>query len=79
MGTWSQRDPEGLLNTIEQLPSAQAKSKAAAMLTLTNQFEQTLTDEQIEQIGKFLSEKDAKSLDEGGMGLLNPLMELGLQ
>lgn len=79
MGTWSQRDPEGLLNTIDQLPSAQAKSKAAAMLTLNNQFEQELTDEQIEQIGKFLSKHDAKSLEEGGMGLLNPIMELGLQ
>lgn len=79
MATWSQRDPEGLLNTIEHLPSAQAKSKAAAMLTFTNQFEQELTDEQIEQIGKFLSDEDAKTLKEGGMGLLNPVMELGLQ
>ena len=79
MGTWSQSDPEGLLDTIDRLPSTAAKSKAAAMLTFMNQFESNLTDEQIEQASKFLSEEDTKSLEQGGMSLLNPLMELGLE
>lgn len=79
MSTWSERDPEGLFKTIDQFPSAQAKSKAAAMLTFGNQFDKQLTDKQIEQLGKFLSAEDAKSLEEGGMGLLNPIMELGFQ
>ena len=79
MATWSQSDPEGLLGTIDRLPSPAAKSKAAAILTLQNKFEKKLTEEQIEQASKFLSEKDAKSLEEGGMSLLNPLMELGME
>lgn len=76
MGAWAQRDPEGLFGTIDRLPSTVAQSKAAAMLTLMNRFEQTLTDDQIDQARKFLSESDAKSLEEGGAGLFNPIMDL---
>ncbi len=77
MGTWAQSDPDGLLDSIEGLPYSEAKSKAAAMLTFLNRFdEQTLTDDQLGQIEKFLSDEDAKTLEQGGMGLLNPIMNL---
>lgn len=76
MGTWAQHDPEGMLGEIARLPSAEAKSKAAAMLVFSNQFKRTLTDDQMQQASSFLSDRDSKSLEEGGLGLLNPILDM---
>lgn len=76
--TWAEKDPEELLESIDDFSSPVARSKAAALLTFSNRFEPSLTDEQVKELQEYLSEEDAKTLDEGGAGLLNPLMNLGL-
>lgn len=75
---WADHDSENLLESIGQISSPVARSKAAAVLTFMNQFEKSLTAEQVVEIKEYLSDEDAKSLEEGGAGLLNPLMQLGL-
>lgn len=80
MGTWAQSDPENLLDTIDRLPSPLAQSKGAAMLFFMNRFsEQSLTDSQLERVEKYLSEEDAKSVEEGEAGLIKQMMSFGLE
>ena len=62
---WAGSDPEGLLNSMDRLPSKEVKSRAAMSLVSYNSFQKSLTDEQLEKAKKFLTEEDAKALDEG--------------
>lgn len=69
-GAWAQSDPEGMLNSMNRLPTKEAKSSAAMSLITYNQYEKTLTEEQIEEARKFLTEDDAKTLEEGEAHML---------
>lgn len=72
-GSWAGHDPEGMLNSMDRFPSKEIKSKAAAMLVQFNRFQKNLTDEQVETAKKYLTEEDAKALEDGEAGMLNLL------
>ena len=69
-GAWAQSDPEGLLNSMNRLPTKEAKSRAAMSLITYNQYQKTLTEEQIEDVRKFLTDEDAKALEEQDEGFM---------
>lgn len=62
---WAGSDPEGLLNSMDRLPSKEVKSRAAMTLVSHNRFQKSLTEEQLEKAKKFLTDEDAKALEEG--------------
>lgn len=71
--SWAAQDPEGLLNSMDRLPSKEIRSQAALVLVSLNQFHQfesILTDEQIEQAKKFLTDEDVKALEESEANML---------
>ena len=61
---WAFHDPAGLLTSMNQLPSKEVKSIAARRLLETNRNRGDLTNEQVQQARKFLTEEDSKALDE---------------
>lgn len=63
--TWTESDPTGLLNSIEQLPTAEIKSKAAFALTALNQWNDNLSVEQVERAKEYLSREDSEKLKNG--------------
>lgn len=65
---WAGSDPEGLLNSMSRLPTEKAKSRAAMSLISYNRFQEALTDEQIEEAKKYLTDEDAKALEEQDEG-----------
>lgn len=65
MSTWANMDPEGLVNSLDKLPSTETKSKAALSLARSNQYREVLTTDQLDYAKSFLSEQDAKRLDSG--------------
>lgn len=75
---WANTDPEQLFETLGKFPSDASKSKAAAILTMMHGVSPSLSDKQAEELKKYLSEKDKREIEEGGMGLLNlgPYMDL---
>ena len=60
---WTRHDPSGLLKSMNRLPSKEVKSKAARRLVEVNRLRGNLTDEQVEQARKFLTEEDSKALE----------------
>ena len=71
--SWAANDPEGLLGSMDRLPSKEIKSQAALVLvsfSQFNQFDSGLSDEQIEQAKKFLTDEDAKSLEKREANML---------
>ncbi len=65
---WAGSDPEGLLNSMSRLPTKEAKSRGAMSLISYNRYQETLTEEQIEEAKKYLSDEDAKALEEQDEG-----------
>ncbi len=63
VGSWAQIDAEGLLGTINSLPTPQAKSKAAVALLGKDWFRGILTQEQRDQVKSFLTEEDAVEVE----------------
>ncbi len=63
MSTWANMDPEGLLATLDKLPSSATKSKAALSLARSNQFRKILTPDQIAYAKTYLTEQDAQRVD----------------
>ena len=61
---WAFHDPSGLLTSINRLPSKEVKSKAARRLVEINRNRGDLTNEQVQQARKFLTEEDSRALDE---------------
>ena len=51
---------------MNRLPTKEAKSRGAMALISYNRYEKTLTDEQIEAARKYLTDEDAKALEEQG-------------
>ncbi len=62
--TWAANDPKGMLKSMDRLPSKDSKSRAAAMLVMTNQFSKTLSDEEIEEAKKYLTDEHKKAIEE---------------
>lgn len=62
--SWARNDSEGLLESMERLPSQQFRSKAAMALVLSNrEYQRVLSDEQIEEAKKFLTDDDRQLLE----------------
>ncbi len=70
MPHWANADPKGLLNSIDSLPSEGIKSRAAMILTTYNRFQKNLTDEEVEEVKKFLTEEDAENLEAGNLNAI---------
>ncbi|MCY3883755.1 MAG: hypothetical protein OXG24_02445 [Gammaproteobacteria bacterium] len=62
--SWAYSDPTGLLNSMNRLPSREVRSKAAMAILSHNLHQKNLTDEQIEEAKKFLTEEDLKTHEE---------------
>ena len=64
LGQWARTDPEEMLESIDELPSSDAKSSAALALAMQSRFTNSvLSDEQIALAKTFLNERDTKALD----------------
>ena len=68
---WALYDPPGLLKSMNRLPSKEVQSKAARRLVEINRNRENLTDEQVEQARKFLTEEDSKALEDGAYDTLD--------
>ncbi|MXW54734.1 MAG: hypothetical protein F4X44_02390 [Gammaproteobacteria bacterium] len=75
---WAGIDPSGLLNSMNRLPSKEVKSKAERRIVAINRSSWILTDEQVEQARKFLTEEDSKALVEEVVDTLvgNPFVRI---
>ncbi len=62
--TWVGSDPQGMLKSMDRFPSREAKSQAAVLLVMTNEYNKILSDEQIEEARKYISEEHARALKE---------------
>ena len=72
---WAETDHEGLLNSINRFQSRAVRSRVAFMLLDNSSYREGLSDEQVENAKKYLSEEDAKALEEGDQpGLLPPAL-----
>lgn len=72
---WTGTDPVAVLNSMDRFPSKEVRSRVAAMLVTTNQFFKALSDEQIEEAKKYLSDEHAKELEEGNAEVLRPKVQ----
>lgn len=63
LSNWAHVDPEGLLAAIDELPSAELKSKAAFSLASQHYAKLALTNEQTEYAKTFLTDWDAQRLE----------------
>lgn len=73
--TWAGLDPVGMLNSMDRMTSNKTRSRAAMMLIASNSFEKELTNEQLDQARKYLTEQDASIVEEGSARVLQFLME----
>ncbi len=61
--SWTRRDPDDLLDSLDQLPTEDVKSKAAvALLKEYDRRNSALYEQQAQRARKYLSAKDAESL-----------------
>ncbi len=60
--SWASSDPEGLLESIDSLPSPELKSIAAMSLAVNNQRNKILSEDQVAHVKTYLSERDAQRL-----------------
>ena len=73
--SWAATDPKGMLKSMDRFPSKEDRSRAAALLVTTNQFSKTLSDEQIEEAEKHLTDEHAKALEEGDPEAMQSLFQ----
>lgn len=59
---WSMHDPIELFNSIDRVPTKEAKSRAAVWLHAANQREKLFTNEQVEYLKSFLLDLDAVAI-----------------
>lgn len=71
--SWVATDPKGMLNSMDRFPSKEDRSRAAALLVSTNQYSKTLSDEQIEEAKKHLTDEHARALEKGDLEVLQSL------
>lgn len=75
---WARHDPEGMLESMNRFPSPKAKSKAAIVIMRTNETDESLSDEQVEEARKFLSDEDSKNFEDVGSELMKDVIQQGL-
>ncbi len=73
--SWAMSDPKGMLESMGRFPSKNVRSRAAALLVTTNQHSKALSDEEIEQAKKHLTDEHAKALDEDDPEVLQSLFQ----
>ena len=73
--SWAMSDPQGMLKSMDRFPSEEHRSRAAAIMMMTNQFSKSLSDEQIEEAKKHLTDEYAKALEDGDPEALQSLFQ----
>ena len=73
--SWATTDAEGMLKSMDRFPSKEGRSLAAVLLLSTNQFSRALSEEQVEEAKKYLTEEHAKALEEGKAGVLQSIFQ----
>lgn len=71
---WAGSDPVGMLDSMNRFPSEDAMSRAALLLVMSNSTTKTLSDEQVEEAKKYISEEHARALKEGDVDFLQSLI-----
>lgn len=56
--TWAWQDPQGLLNSLNELPSAEIRSRVALSTSMTNTTSKNYTDEEIARLEKYMTKED---------------------
>ncbi len=72
---WATTDPQGMLKSMDRFPSKESRSRAAVLLVSTNQFSKALSEEQVEEAKKYLTDEHAKAIEEGDAGVLQPIFQ----
>ncbi len=67
---WTDLDPTGLFESLDQMPSAAVTSRAALYLLIENRRGEYLTSKQNEKVIDFLNDEDAKVLERSKMRAL---------
>ncbi|MXW52529.1 MAG: hypothetical protein F4X44_09080 [Gammaproteobacteria bacterium] len=67
---WVLTDPVAALDSIDRFPSDEARSQMALMLIANDRYQKSLSDEQVEKAKKYLSDEQAKALEEGDSEVL---------
>lgn len=56
--TWAWQDPQGLLNALNELPSAEIRSRVALSTSMSNTTSKNYTDEEIARLEKYMTKED---------------------
>ena len=75
--SWAMTDPTGMLKSMDRFPSKEDRSVAALMLVTTNRFSKALSDEQIEEAKKHLTDEHAKELEENDQEAIESIFQFG--
>ena len=67
---WALTDPVAALDSIDRFPSDKVKSELALMLMSINLYQKNLSDEQVEEAKKHLTDEQVKAFEDGGSELL---------
>lgn len=61
--TWATQDPQGLLNAIDDFPSAEIKSRVAFSMSILNVSRNTYTAEEIARVEKYMDKETREKLE----------------
>ncbi len=73
--SWANIDPKGMLESMDGFPSKDTKSRAAVVLVKNYEHSKVLSDEEIEQARKYLTDEHAKAIEENDPEVLQSLFE----
>ena len=73
--SWAATDPKGMLKSMDRFPSQEDRSRAAVLLVMTSRYSKALSDEQIEEAKKHLTEEHAKAIEEGDSQALQSIFQ----
>ncbi len=71
LNAWLRSDPEDLVDSLPDLPSEQVKSRAALVVAISTRWNRSLDEEQLAYAKSFLSEEDARHLEQRTSGSRN--------
>ena len=72
---WAETDLEGLLNSMDRFAPEELKSKVAFMLIDNSRYRGSLSDEQIMEARKYLSDEHREALEQGDSDVLPPIFQ----
>ena len=73
---WATTDPQSMLKSMDRFPSKESRSIAAVVLVSANQFSKALSEEQVEEAKKHLTDEHAKALEEGDAEVLQSMFQV---